>query len=157
MEVNHSFTISLERRGDYRFAVDFGGAVTSSLLMDEPPPLGYGSGPNAAQVLAAAVVNCLSASLLFCFKKARVEPASLTATADVTLSRNERGRLRISHISVRILPELQKEDVARIGRCLDIYESFCMVTESVRDGIDVDVQVEPVATEDEPAVAEFLA
>ena len=29
------------------------------------------------------------------------------------------------------------------GRCLEIFESFCTVTESVRHGIDVAVAVEP--------------
>lgn len=31
----------------------------------------------------------------------------------------------------------------RMGRCLEIFESFCTVTESVRQGIDVKVSVEP--------------
>jgi hypothetical protein len=29
-----------------------------------------------------------------------------------------------------------------MGRCLDLFQDFCLVTESVRDGIAVDVEVE---------------
>ena len=38
--------------------------------MDEPEPMGENSGPNAGKVLAAAIGNCLTASLLFCLQKA---------------------------------------------------------------------------------------
>lgn len=144
MEITHSFTISLQNEGNQRFTVDFGDPAFSDLLLDEPPPLGDGAGPNAARVLTAAVANCLSASLLFCLNKARIQPASLTATAETILRRNDKGRLRIDHINVRIHPELAGEDAARIGRCVDIFESFCMVTESVRQGIEVNVEVDPV-------------
>lgn len=30
-------------------------------------------------------------------------------------------------------------------RCLELFEGFCVVTQSVRRGIDVDVAVEPVS------------
>lgn len=32
-------------------------------------------------------------------------------------------------------------DQARMARCLDLVEDFCLVTESVRSGTDVDVDV----------------
>jgi hypothetical protein len=35
----------------------------------------------------------------------------------------------------------------RMGRCLDIFEQFCIVTQSVRQGIQVDVRVEPEVVE----------
>ena len=40
------------------------------IVFDEPAPLGEGSGPNAAAVLAAAIGNCLAASFAFCLRKA---------------------------------------------------------------------------------------
>jgi hypothetical protein len=32
-------------------------------------------------------------------------------------------------------------------RCLELFEEFCVVTQSVRAGIEVDVVVEPVGSE----------
>lgn len=110
--------------------------------MDEPAPLGDGSGPNAAAVLGAAVANCLSASLLFCLRKARVEVRSLGADVEVRSSRNERGRLRVSGVRVQLHPDLAPGNEGRAGRCLQLFEDFCVVTEAVRGGIEVDVTVE---------------
>jgi uncharacterized OsmC-like protein len=130
----------VELEEGYRFKVDFGDG-RGVLLMDEPAPLGDGSGPNAAAVLGAAVANCLSASLLFCLRKARIEVRSLGADVEVTSSRNERGRLRVSGVRVQLHPDLAPGNEGRVGRCLELFEDFCVVTEAVRGGIEVDVTV----------------
>jgi len=41
--------------------------------MDEPEPVAGFSSPNVLKVLAAAVRNCLSASLLLCLQRAKAE------------------------------------------------------------------------------------
>jgi organic hydroperoxide reductase OsmC/OhrA len=118
------------------------------LTFDEPPPLGEGSGPNAAAVLAAAIGDCLAASYAFCLRKVRLEPVDLTANVVAHVTRNEQGRFRISGIDVELSPELQESDAARLDRCERLFEDFCVVTESVRRGIPVNVKVvEPVASE----------
>jgi hypothetical protein len=38
------------------------------------------------------------------------------------------------------------DDAQVVDRCFDAFEDYCVVTESVRSGIEVDVQVEPVAS-----------
>lgn len=137
--------IRLALEDGYRFRADFGDG-RPQLLMDEPPPLGAGSGPNASAVLGAAVGNCLSASLLFCLRKARVDVEGMAADVDVTVARNERGRLRVSAVHVDLHPELAPGAEARITRCLDLFEDFCVVTEAVRGGIEVGVSVSPRTT-----------
>jgi uncharacterized OsmC-like protein len=136
------FTIKLDLEDNYRFVTDFGQVGVAPLLLDEPEPLGEGLGPNAARVLAAAVGNCLSASALFCLRRARVEVRSMHTEVEATMIRNEAGRLRIGGIDVRIEPEVAEEDIPRMRRCLEIFEDYCIVTESVRTGIDVGVSVE---------------
>jgi organic hydroperoxide reductase OsmC/OhrA len=136
--------ITLERTHGYQFAVDFGQQGVPSLLIDETPPLGEGHGPNPARMLAAAVGHCLSASALFCLTKAHVNVRHMRTTVNGTLVRNDQGRLRIRDLTVRLHPDVAPEDRERLGRCLELFEDFCVVTQSVRRGIDVHVFVEPV-------------
>ena len=137
------FRTDLVQRDHFRFDVTFEDDSWTPIVVDEPAPLGAGAGPNAARLLAAAVGNCLAASLLLCLEKARVDLVDLRATVNGTMERNERGRFRISGLDVTITPTIDGEPSRKYDRCLDLFEDFCIVTQSVRDGIDVDVAVEP--------------
>ncbi len=143
MEENR-FEVTMELGEGYGFAVDFGQEGVPPLWMDEPAPLGDGSGPSAARLLAAAVGNCLSASALFCLRKARVPVSGMRTVVRTDLVRSPEGRLRIGKIDVSIHPEVPGEDRERMMRCLDLFEEFCIVTQSVRGGVEVEVGVEPV-------------
>ncbi len=136
------FTVGLTLRDDYAFSVDFEQEGVPPLLLDEPPPLGEGRGPNAARLLAAAIGNCLGASLLYCLRKSRVEVRRIQTTVEGTLVRNERGRVRVGAIRVKLAPDVAPGHRERMSRCLGLFEDFCTVTESVRQGIRVDVEVE---------------
>jgi organic hydroperoxide reductase OsmC/OhrA len=114
------------------------------LVMDEPAPLGTGNGPNAARLLAAAIANCLSASALFCLRKAHVEVRGMRTSATASLVRDERGRLRVGAVSVRIQPETAPAAPGRLARCLELFEDYRVATQSVRAGLPVTVEVEPV-------------
>lgn len=138
------FSLTLEWAQGYEFVADFHQAGVAPLVMDEPPPLGDGRGPSAARVLAAAVGNCLAASALSCLRKARVEVRGLHAEVRGRLVRNEQGRLRVGRIEVTIRPEVVPSDHDGMARCLELFEDFCVVTQSVRAGLDVKMGVEPV-------------
>jgi len=137
------FTVDLTLRDGYAFNVEFADGGGPPLVVDELPPLGEANGPNPARLLAAAIGSCLSSSLLFCLRKSRIEVANLRTTVEGAIVRNERGRLRIGRMRVRVAPELTLEQQERMGRCLDLFQDFCIVTESVREGIAVDVEVTP--------------
>ena len=137
----HEFTIHIDQVRDYEFRVRFDKANLAELTLDEPPPLGRDAGPNPSRILAAAIGNCLTASLLFCARKQKVNVESLRAEVKTQIVRNEQKRLRVGRVQVTIgvgLPETDKE-AAR--RCLPLFEDFCTVTQSIRDGIDVNVTV----------------
>jgi len=138
----HRFALGLTLQEGYAFSVDFEQQGVPPLLLDEPAPLGAGRGPNAARLLAAAIGNCLSASLLYCLRRARVEVQGMHTTVEGTLVRNERGRFRVGAIRVKLAPDVAPEQRERMSRCLGLFEDFCLVTESVRQGVQVDVEVE---------------
>ncbi len=141
--VTEEVTVSMALQEGYRFLVDFHQDGVPALLMDEPEPLGTGAGPNAARALAAAVGNCLSASALFCLRRAHVDVRGMSTSVSASLVRNDRGRLRVGALAVRIRPEVAEADAGRMRRCLDLFEDYCVVTQSVRTGLDVSVTVEP--------------
>jgi len=140
-QIVHEFTISMKQIEDFQFEVRFDKEQFAPLRMDEPEPLGRDAAPNASRVLAAAIGNCLSASLLFCTRKARVELGPVETRVRVQLGRNERGRLRIASVEVEIDPHFPPGEREKAARCLELFEDFCVVTQSVRDGIPVEVRV----------------
>jgi organic hydroperoxide reductase OsmC/OhrA len=137
--------VTLEQTGDYEFRVRFDGTAIPDLVTDENPPLGADVGPNPSRLLAVSVANCLSASLLFALRKYKNDPGKLVTKSRATLARNEEGRLRITHVTV----DLQLADIAssleHAERASAQFENFCIVTESVREGIAVKVNVRDAA------------
>jgi len=135
-------TITMEQIQDYEFRVKFDKAQYADLLLDEPPPIGRDAGPNPSRLLAAAAGNCLSASFLFSARKMRVNIQGLSTTVKVWYTRNEKGRLRVGKMKVSIVPKFDPADASKIQRCLELFEDYCVVTQSIRNGIDVSVAVD---------------
>lgn len=135
------FSVRVEQIDGFEFRVKFDKEQFAPLLLDEPPPLGGDTAPNAARVLAAAIGNCLSASLVFCLQRAKIAATGVTADVDVEIVRNEQRRLRVGKVSVTLHTDLAADDPA-LASCLETFEDFCIVTQSVRQGIDVAVQVQ---------------
>ena len=126
---------------DYQFDVQFGGGI-APLLSDLPPPLGAGQGPSPEMLLAAAVGNCLAASLLFSLRKYKQQPEPISAEVGIEIGRNAEGRLRVQTIDVVLQLGQPAATLQQLDRALDQFEDFCTVTQSVRTGIDVKVQVQ---------------
>jgi uncharacterized OsmC-like protein len=137
----HQISVTVTQQSDYQFLVDFGGGI-AVLKADEPPPLGRGEGPTPNHLLAAAVGNCLSASLLFALRKFKQDPGGITTTAACTIDRNEQGRLRVQEVDVRIRLGRPAAELAHLERALGQFEDFCTVTQSVRGGVSVRIHVE---------------
>ena len=133
-------TADLAQLRDYQFEISFAPQRTP-LLADESPPLGSGAGPTPLQLLAAAVGNCLSASLLFALRKYKQSPEPLRTHAEARVGRNDRNRLRVEAIDVRITLGVPAGSLEHADRALAQFEDFCTVTASVRGAIPVNVEV----------------
>ncbi len=136
---DNQLTVTLEQIGGFEFLVKFDEGT--ELLMDEPKPLGEGKGPSASKVLSAAIGNCLSASLLFCLQKARVDTRRIKTTVITTVKRNENKRVRVGPVHVQINIDLDKGPRPKINQCIKLFQDFCVVTASIRRGVDVSVEV----------------
>ncbi|MDE2368501.1 MAG: OsmC family protein [Burkholderiales bacterium] len=133
-------TVHLTQVQDYQFDLDFGGA-TPHLLADEPPPLGTGLGPSPVQLLASAVGNCLSASLLFALRKFKQQPEPIACKVTADVGRNAEGRVRVLALHARLTLGVPAARLEHLDRVLGGFEAYCTVTQSVRAALPVDIEV----------------
>lgn len=141
MSMDTPITVTVEQEDGYAFRIAFEGTALDSLLGDEAAPLGADRGPNPSRLLLAAIVNCLSASLLFALRKYRNQPGPLRASITAAPERNAEGRWRIPRAEAELQLPGAAADYQHLDRILDQFEQFCVVTQSVREGIDVRVRV----------------
>ena len=132
--------VTLRQGKDYQFEINFSDGGPT-LLADEPAPLGGGSGPAPAQLLVAAVANCLSDSLLFALRKFNQAAEPISASATGAVGRNDQGRMRVQRIAVEIRLGAPADGLQHLDRILGQFEDFCTVTQSVRAGIEVQIEI----------------
>jgi uncharacterized OsmC-like protein len=133
-------TVRLTQVQDYQFDVDFG-TPGAALRADEPAPLGQGVGPSPVQLLAAAVGNCLSASLLFALRKFKQAPEPLVCAVRAEVGRNAEGRVRVLGLTATLTLGVPASAIEHLDRVLGGFEAYCTVTQSVSPAIPVVVEV----------------
>lgn len=133
-------TVRLDQVQNYQFDVRFGPTLPL-LRADEPPPLGQGHGPTPVQLLAAAVGNCLSDSLLFAFRKFKQAPEPIATEVAAEVGRNAEGRMRVLSMRATLTLGVPAEQLDHLERVLGTFETYCTVTQSVAGSIPVTVQV----------------
>lgn len=132
--------VRLQQQQDYQFQIEFGPGVPT-LVGDEPAPLGQGQGPSPVQLLAAAVGNCLSDSLLFALRKYKQAPEPLSCEVSAQVGRNDEGRLRVLALQARLNLGVAGDTLQHLDRVLAQFEAFCTVTQSVGQGIPITIEV----------------
>jgi organic hydroperoxide reductase OsmC/OhrA len=138
------FAVRLQHQGRYRFqsqASEDGILHGKEFASDEPDPVGENSGPSTPALLASALGHCLSASLLEALRHSHLEVLQCETDAVAIVRPNQDGNPRIDRVDVTIRPRLTERS-PRMQRCADVFENHCTVTQSVRQGVDVRVQVE---------------
>ncbi|MBT9488499.1 MAG: OsmC family protein [Rubrivivax sp.] len=133
-------TVHLQQVQDYQFDIGFGPELPL-LRGDEPPPLGQGQGPTPVQLLAAAVGNCLSDSLLFALRKFKQQPEPIQASVTADVGRNADGRTRVLGLDVTLTLGVPTAQLEHLDRVLATFEAYCTVTQSVAGAIPVTLQV----------------
>ncbi|PWW14107.1 MULTISPECIES: OsmC family protein [Pseudidiomarina] len=135
---NPAIDIKLQLIENYKFEIDFG--EFGQMVTDEHEPVGHGEGPGPSQLLATAVANCLAASLMFAIRKFKGDPGQVWARVSGDPERVD-GRLRITNLAVELHLGQPAASIDKLERVLEQFEDFCVVTQSVRSGIDVAVTV----------------
>jgi uncharacterized OsmC-like protein len=133
-------SVTLTQEHDYRFDIRFDDTMPV-LTSDEPAPLGTGLGPSPVQLLCAAVGNCLSDSLLFALRKFKQAPEPLRCEVQAEVGRNADGRMRVLNMLATLHLGVPAGQLAQLDRVLGQFEGFCTVTQSVGQGIPIQVKV----------------
>jgi organic hydroperoxide reductase OsmC/OhrA len=138
-------SVNVDQVERYRFVVSYPEASLPTLTVDEPVPLGTGAGADPARALAGAVGHCLSSTLFNTLERSHVRATPIRTTVTVTFGRNGAGRKRVVGLDARIdCAPIDKADQDRFDRCVAIFEEYCTVTGSVREGIRVGTHVGPL-------------
>ncbi|WP_304640279.1 OsmC family protein [Pseudomonas sp.] len=132
--------VLLEQEEGYRFVASYGDQ-TPDLLIDEPPPLGHSAGPSPVQLLVTAVASCLTDSLVFALGKFRQPTDGIGTQAIAYVGRNAENRLRVSRIEARLQLGRPATAYLHLERILGQFEQFCTVTQSVAQGLPVELTV----------------
>jgi uncharacterized OsmC-like protein len=135
------FAISLEHAQDGKVTVRFDWDEVPGVVLDELAWLDEQRTPHATLILATALGNCLGVSLLSCLHKLQVEPQGIQTTVSGAIACSERGRAQISHLDVQISLGGADHLASRLKRCLELDDEYCLITESVRAGIPINIHV----------------
>jgi uncharacterized OsmC-like protein len=138
MSDHKTFSVHLELLENYVFKADFD--EFGYILTDEPPPLGEGEGPNPARLIGTAVANCLCASLIFALGKKKQKLAGIKAEVAGKIDRKD-DFWRIVSIDVVISADVEGIPQEILDKAIQQFEAFCIVTQSIRDGIPINVEV----------------
>lgn len=136
--------VQVEQVAGYRFQATFPGTALPACVVDESPPIGSGAGPDPVLTLATAIGHCLSATLHNTLERARVRASPIRTSVEVVLGRNAKGRKRVISMNVSIAcAPLDEADRPRFERSVAVFEDYCTVTGSVREGVQVNATVRP--------------
>jgi organic hydroperoxide reductase OsmC/OhrA len=92
-------------------------------------------------MLAGAVGNCLSASLLFALRKFKQTPEPIRTEVTAEVGRNAEGRVRVLGMQVTLTLGAPAAALQHLDRVLGGFEAYCTVTQSVAAAIPVTVSV----------------
>lgn len=125
---DRDFTVELEplENGSFHIRVEGGAEYTAS---------------DPVKMLAAAIGGCLSASLAHCIRKSRVDAGPVKARVSARIARSDRGRLRVAGVEVELDPGIAEADRAKAQRCFGLFEDYCTVSQSIREGFPIGVSV----------------
>jgi uncharacterized OsmC-like protein len=148
-EENTKISIKLDK--NLIFKTSLNAKKTKQIYIDETiektdTPIG----PDAASLLGLGVTSCLCASFIFCLQKRDLTLDDLEAYAEISFYTTEKNFMRVKQMDIKLVPKSDDPEVIkRIDLCTRemrdgemMFEKTCIITPSVREGFEVNVDVE---------------
>ncbi len=99
-------------------------------------------GSSPVKLLGLSILSCLAASFEFCIEKKNISLSDLEGRAEVTVARNSKNFWRLKKIDVEIVPKIDNPELLkRIDQCKKLFEQYCIISESLKKGIEINVNL----------------
>ena len=136
--------VRLKQEEEMIFKCDLGEIKMDKLYIDEQHDKNAEKiGPSPTKLLALSVLGCLTASFSFCLKKKGLSISDLNGQAIVSIARNDKNLWRVKKIDVKISPKIDTPELRkRANQCTKFFEQYCIISESVRNGIEVNLELD---------------
>ncbi len=135
--------VGLKQEEEMIFKCDLGSLKMDNLYIDETNKKSTKKiGPSPTKLLALSVLGCLAASFSFCLQKKDFSLSGLEGKAEVTIARNDKGFWRVKKIDVEMNPKIDTSEMRkRADKCRKFFEQYCIISESLRTGFEVNVNL----------------
>jgi len=113
--------------------------------VDEPKSFhGTDLGPSSIEYILIGIGGCLGSSFVYCLNRNNVDIENLEIIVDGTLKHIDREKhLRLIDIKVNLyFTTRNNESSEKIDLCIKKFKEHCVVTNSIMDGIPVQVKVQ---------------
>lgn len=134
------FEVELNWLKNFTFEVTVNGFP--KFYMDELEPVGEDSAPNPADYLLVSVGGCVASSFLYSTLKLGISIKKLQVKVWGKYTRKE-GMVRVGEVNVELYVDPATENVPaeNLELCLNVFRRYCVVSESLKEGIPVTVSL----------------
>jgi uncharacterized OsmC-like protein len=145
MTIELKSRVGLKQEEEMVFKCDLGNINMNPLYIDEKHKKEIDRiGTSPTKLLALSVLGCLAASFIFCIQKKGLSLLNLEGKATVYIARNKENFWRVKKIETLLIPKTNDPIIQkRINQCKKFFEQYCIISESIRRGINIDVKIEP--------------
>ena len=146
IKISHEYKsqVGIKLEEEMIFKCDLGEIQMSDLFIDEQHKKTIDKiGPNPSKLLALSVLGCLAASFTFCLQKRGFSLSDIDGRAIITSRRNEKGFWRLKNLEIILKPKIDNPEMRRrADQCKKFFERFCVISESIRDGIEINLNLD---------------
>ena len=116
----------------------------NDIQVDEPESFhGTDKGPSPVEFFLIGIGGCLGSTFTYCLQKQNVEIDTLEVVVDGQLKHaGPKMLLRLVNIEAELLITARDNDSSeKIEQCIKTFREYCIVTNSITQGVPLDVKV----------------
>ncbi|MGV9173528.1 MAG: OsmC family protein [Promethearchaeia archaeon] len=118
----------------------------SNIHMDEPESFhGTNKGPSPVEYFLLGIGGCMASTFVFCCQKNEIEIHDISITIDGQLTHREdrENLLQFQKIEgyIMFIPKHGEQNKQAIKQCINDFQKYCVVSNSLRQGIPLSVNV----------------